>query len=494
MGKGKRNRAARKAANQYSSLKQHKQTGKVLNPPFLSIPNLRPTSWIDYRLPEQLWSALIVAAAPRDIALGVFRRVAKLCQDKFEDNKPIDIGHSGLAELPGDHRKEILSFLCGIPATRRALRPLLLLDDLPLKDEWSLHIAEQPQPQDWESLRAAVALVFDHQSQEATDCRWLKVLVMVVSGQMKLPSEEMAREILLYPSEGEQAQVRPTIRSAELAFATGPGTTPRDWPGRFWKQCLAETPCMPEELSLAATTGTRGTTVSQLVNVGKALQAHFQKTNTTTTVDAKHDAVFGIARYSLSILRELIQIGVPTSILARFGLRALLEARITLAHLRFKNLPELWSEYRSYGVGQAKLAFLKLDDESARKVGFVDAAELNAISNEDRSAEFVPINLGNWEGSNLRKMSEEAGVKSDYDSYYGWTSAYVHANWGAVRSTEFDLCVNALHRAHRVLRDSARGLNDVVADACHIVDEILAAVDAEYPAFALRVTTELADG
>jgi hypothetical protein len=177
--------------------------------------------------------------------------------------------------------------------------------------------------------------------------------------------------------------------------------------------------------------------------------------------------------------------------MARLGLRALLETGITLTHLHKNNSTSLWDEYRSYGAGQAKLAFLKLDDDTVQEVGFVNAEELNAIANEDRSAEFVLINLGNWEGTNLRKMSEHAGMKAVYDRYYPWTSAYMHANWGAVRSTSYDLCVNALHRAHRVLRSSPNPLNDVVQDACEIVDHILEIVDAIYPSFKDRVSVDI---
>jgi hypothetical protein len=65
----------------------------------------------------------------------------------------------------------------------------------------------------------------------------------------------------------------------------------------------------------------------------------------------------------------------------------------------------------------------------------------------------------------------------------------MHANWGAVRSTSYDLCVNALHRAHRVLRKDATPQNDVVQDACRLVDHILEAVNTLFPSFTHRVSS-----
>jgi hypothetical protein len=455
VGKGKRNRDAKKqASKQYSTLSQHKQTGKVLQPPFLALPNLRPSSWIDDRLPEVLWCALLLTRLPRELALSIFRQVAKVLEGKFEANRPLDIGHSGLADIPDELRARVIEVICSAPGARDALRPLLLLDSLPLRAEWAREIAQEAVSDDWDTLRLAVAHVFDHQSQQATDCRWLRILVMVVSGQMMLPTEEMAREILYYPTEGDQRKVRPFIRASEISFAHTPNQSPSPWPAAFWSQCWHDAPCMPGQLRAQPVPHTGGTTIQQVEAVAQALQSHFSATITTTAVDARHEAIFGIAHYGLSILREMLRVGAATSILARLGLRALLEMWITLAYLRKKETPQLWAEYRAYGVGQAKLAFLKLDDEAAQAVGFVNADELNAIANEDRSAEFVPINLGHWEGTNLRKMSEEAGIKPSYDSYYPWTSAYMHASWGAVRATSYDLCLNALHRAHRVLRTS----------------------------------------
>ena len=82
----------------------------------------------------------------------------------------------------------------------------------------------------------------------------------------------------------------------------------------------------------------------------------------TTAIDPKYDTAFGIAFYCLSILNELLRLGNSTSILARSGLRTLLECFITLKYLSDKNDQSLWQSYRVYGAGQAKLSFIKLDE------------------------------------------------------------------------------------------------------------------------------------
>jgi hypothetical protein len=121
----------------------------------------------------------------------------------------------------------------------------------------------------------------------------------------------------------------------------------------------------------------------------------------------------------------------------------------------------------------------------------VDINTLRNLANEDVWQEFLTINLGHWEKTNLRKLSEDAGVKDSYDHFYSWTSTFTHAHWGAVRSTVFDNCGNPLHRVHRIPA-SIHALPDVLHDACTYVDQILGIVSRAYPTFSahVSVTTE----
>lgn len=157
-----------------------------------------------------------------------------------------------------------------------------------------------------------------------------------------------------------------------------------------------------------------------------------------------------------------------------------------------KDSPELWKSYRAYGAGQAKLSFLKLD-ASSQKPTSVDTQTLSNLANEDTWQEFLPIDLGHWDKSDLRKMSEEAGVKDVYDNFYGWTSTYSHGQWCAVRDVVFDTCGNALHRLHRIPRSDARSLPLAIPDGCHLVDKVMELVSKAYPKFEMRTTQKGSD-
>jgi hypothetical protein len=336
---------------------------------------------------------------------------------------------------------------------------------------------------------AAVATVFDHQSQEATDVRWIRVVVQMMAGRMFFAPqmEETAKGIFFYPKYGDQRRVRPSIRALEITER--PESVRTEWPQQFWQQCWRDTPCRAKHFDVVDEEPIVGTGISQVREVRKQLVEHFEATISTTAADARHDSTFGIASYALAIMDELLRVNNSSTLLGRMGLRSLLEALITLTYLAQSDRPELWLAYREYGAGQAKLSFLKLEEQPELDGSFVSLDTLKLLANEDRWQEFQDIALGHWNVSNLRQMSEKTGTKDVYDRYYPWTSAFVHANWAAVRNGGFRLCLNPLHRLHRVLAIESNQLEDVVPDAARLTDRILDLVGELYPEFPVRLAS-----
>jgi hypothetical protein len=452
----------------------------------MQIPGLAQTSWLDDRVPEMLWAALLIAGLGRERALELFRIVAVEARKLAAREVHGDATLSGFAELPDDAREQVLHVFQERTSAQRALRPLLLFDALPSRDTWVRALACDPLPEDWSLLADAVLSVLDHQSQEATDCRWARVMFTLLGGRLHIPAE-MGEEFLRYP-DVDLRKVRPSVRALEGSFALMPDEAKSPWPVQFWAQCYRDTRCAPLSIAPPARAPLAGTSTNQAAVVRSELVAHSVATRSSTTVDARHEAVFGIAAYVLSVLDDLLRISNSTSVLGRTGLRSILEAYLTLKYLVHKDEPELWLAYRNYGSGQAKLAFLKLDELEGEAPISINVQTLERLANEDRWMEFVPINVGHWEKSNLRQMSEAAGVKGEYDRFYDWTSAFVHANWAAVRNAEYDVCANPLHRLHRILRSETRAQEDVVPDACRLTDLLLSVVEQAYPGFSVRVS------
>ncbi|HEV2199205.1 MAG TPA: DUF5677 domain-containing protein [Bryobacteraceae bacterium] len=483
----KKAKQERKSGRQYSGLDRHKQTGRTLTPPWMTIPKMTPASWLNERLPEMVWVALLVTHLDRRAALEVIREVATYVGGLPPHLRPRSITHSALGEASPEVVNGIVSIIARDLSNRLFLKSLLLYRDLPARSAWVKYIGEPSEEIDWTPLVIAVGRTLNHQSQEATDCRWAKVLLRIASDKLRLATQEGVREITEYPDFGDQRKVRPTIRATEIAFA-GPGgdELKTSWPEQFWDQCLMETPCtlLREEVMGPVTPGVPKETVEDLY---AGLVRHALASQTTSEIDAKHDTVFGMGLFCVNLLRELLIPGNERSALGRMALRTILECLVTLAYLVEKNDPSLWLSNRVYGAGQAKLSFLKLDDGESLP-SYVSLETLESLANEDQWQEFLSIDLGHWDKSNLRKMSETAGVKNLYDMYYPWPSAFVHGHWGAVRDTVLTTCLNPLHRLHRVPGPNPRPQNGVVNDACVLLDKIMALVDRCYPSFPLRVS------
>jgi hypothetical protein len=477
----------RKSSNKgHTPLSGHFRDGSMLKPPFAKLTKMSPCSWMNDRLPEMVWAALIIAHHGRDNAIIIFRKFLSFIGNHNCHKQLSDVTLTGISNLPSHLKEEVIAHICSIDSVSYCLSPLLLFDSLPSRDMWAKYLPTLDKPP-VNLLMEAVGTTLFHQSQEATDCRWVKVTAQIVAGMFHVPPD-IAEQYLGYPEVGDQRSVRPSIRASEMS--ENPLNPPdRTWPKNFWAECWDHTECF--ELDDVDTPERQDViTVEHLQKIGSELWNHWELTHTTTAIDAKHDAVFGAAFYGLQLLVELVVMNSVT-IAGRLILRTLLETNITLSYLCQKDNPKLWEQWRQYGAGQVKLTWLKLD-EMEKKPSYISFEHLENISNEDIWQEMLNIEIGHWNKTDLRKLSIEANKKDLYDKFYPWTSGYVHGNWGAIRATVFETCGNPLHRLHRH-PCSPKMHDDVIPDACVLVEDLLLLVDKVYPSFPYRILYEIED-
>lgn len=220
--------------------------------------------------------------------------------------------------------------------------------------------------------------------------------------------------------------------------------------------------------------------------------SHFHSSLATTLTDARHDSVFGLVLYGINLAYAVCISNSHHRVEGRTALRSMVECYIALAFLLKRDQSGLWQKYRSYGSGQAKLAFLKSFDLDDRRLpDYVNVIELDAMANEDAWMEFVAIDVGHWAGADLRRMSEEAGVKEIYDKYYSWPSGYVHGQWGAVRDTAFGVCLNPVHRYHRIPTSPRMNMGSVAPATFRLTNLLLDLLNKAYPTFKHRLSQAL---
>lgn len=472
-----------------STLSQHKKVGKVLLPPMLHMlpqDKLRFSSWLDNRLPEVLWAVLATSLIPRKELLQVFFRIARELGEtaRRSESGALDLTLSALSGS-GDGIEKVCAILRQHPEGARALRPLLIFQSLPSRERWAAALQEATADEDGQVLAEAVTKCLDHQSQQSTDIRWLILVFNIARGKVQLPKsmiDGLRKYMELDPEAEEMRVIRPSIRAAEMAFRmTSPdvGDVESPWCRSFWKESLERSGCVADGRNADIQPVDLELLQSAWFEKQYELVERFLRLQSTTALDARIDAVFGIALFAGSVLLEVMHGNNRFGISGRLLLRSLAECRITLAFLAAKDDSSLWVRYRSYGVGQAKLALLKFDELNERPK-FLDEGSLAVIANEDAAEEFVKVDLGHWCSTDLRKMAEFAGVKGEYDAYYGWSSTFVHGGWAAVRDVSLAACVNPLHRLHRVPRGVQRRLEDVLEDAVDLFNRICADVDRLY--------------
>ncbi len=479
MGRHHKNNSkkARRRERNRTPISGHARIGNELRPPFTKLEKMSLVSWKDERLPEMLWAALIRVAFTQDQALGEFRRLLNFISKHPKKEQLSDITITGISKLDDSVREELIAFLIARPETASALTTLRLFHTLPARQTWD-KLLPDTKPDTGLLMRATGALLWN-QSQEATDCRWVRIMALLLTGELNVP-QSTAAELFGYPNEGDQGSVRSSIRATEISFPC----EDREWSQNFWKEAWESTSCMELTPLKEVVTPEMVVTRASISELLDHLKQHWLKTHLTTAIDAKHDAVFGMAFYAIRLLEELLSIGIGTSVLGRLGLRTILEVHISLRFLLVRNDQTLWSKWRSFGAGQAKLNSLRFDD-AVDAPKYLSIENIDQIAKEDIWEELLIINIGSWSGLDLRHLSEQAGLKDIYDKYYSWTSGYVHGTWGPIRESCFVTCGNPLHRLHRY--PETHSLPDAVCDATMLVDNILDDLEKPYPGLSQRL-------
>lgn len=496
--KNARTKSASAKSRSYSNLGEHHQTGKTLQSPLKRLDKITSTSWQDDHLPSVLWAALLTQALSRKEYLECFRHLAQVSSPWFEDSGPMSYKNSlvkdstginfvsvldfdSLAELPDEKFAEFLSVVKMHTQESNPFRPLLLLTSIPGSDRWKSGLGVEPEPNDWVKLADAVAHCLDHQSEASTDIRWFKLMVPILAGRMRFGAnlQEKVKEILEFPNHGDLRSVRPSIRAAEVSMRRNP---PPLWVRDFWDECVRNTGCIdPTDIPSEFKRSPPALEPRNVMSCRLRLIDRFLEVKSSERVDARLDTSFGLALYALSTLATVVGTRNQETMLGRLAIRSIVEARVTLAFLAKKDDPKVWSQWRVYGSGQVKLAFLKTQEAVGDQPTFYSADDLYQLANEDIWQEFLDIDLGHWTKGNLRWMATESGIKDLYDQYYNWSSSFVHAQWGAVRDTDFVTCHNPLHRLHRIPRAFQRRQASVERDAADLVNGLIDLVDTLYP-------------
>jgi hypothetical protein len=136
-----------------------------------------------------------------------------------------DVTLSGIATWTKENRIALITLLKeSNPEVQRILRSLVIFPTLPGYSEWKEILGEtNNEGEVADFLARGVSATLWHQSQEATDCRWIKFLCEIHGGKIKFSSaiggiDETLRGVFEYPNYGDLRHIRPFIRASEIGM------------------------------------------------------------------------------------------------------------------------------------------------------------------------------------------------------------------------------------------------------------------------------------
>ncbi len=469
----------------YSKLSDHTfKKGKFITP-INSLPLMQEIedekSWTYGRIPEYLWIGLLLKHYGRDEGLrksyGIISTLHKLAPDLYTARL------SQVLKLDTDIQKRFYDYIV-CSGAKEALAPLtifLTASKAPVFSEY-FYCSEQSVQDRCESIIQTMRDIMDHQSDEATDIRFVVLYFNLLSGKLHLQKEQVDL-LMAYPASKHTDEImhmaRPTVRSLEMMLLTFEKAE-SVYLKEFWR-CVSEmTDCnifiieFPEEK--------RNITayMEKLHEVFAYLSELFVSTD---PLDEKMNVLLGIATYSYKRLKEIYEHQLFNSISGRSCVRILIEDYIMMRYL-VKNEPShdnIWRDYQLYGMGLYKLVLARHRESGGLEQSHFDERYIEALVNEFKGEEFIDMDTKYFDKQNIRLKAESVGEKDLFGLYYDYDSSFEHGLWGAIRESSLLKCNNPAHKYHCVpdVEDETR-LKTVLPDCVMVMNKTVSFLNELY--------------
>ena len=144
--------------------------------------------------------------------MALFREIVMRAKPKYDALDYATLCHNFLATLEQDEFNQIFFPISHDPDAKQACTVLACLESLPDRHLWAGLLEVECGEIKFEHLAKGVVSTLDHKSQEATDVRWVKVFLAILSGKAVVPPDFVV-EVAEYPNKGDIAQCAPHDKS-----------------------------------------------------------------------------------------------------------------------------------------------------------------------------------------------------------------------------------------------------------------------------------------
>lgn len=437
-----------------SKLSDHQRRDGKLVPPFLQHfgSQLVLQSWARTRLPEYLWLGLILNELDRKVGMETCMQILHYMHESLPTLQMPKL--SEILALPENDQRTVYDIISAF-ADRLYLAPLTCIygrEEYPIFYD-AFNRKHLPFEHRLQTLAKCIGIFSPHQSNEATDLRYMPVFFLLNAGRMKFfkGTEETIESLKEYPytphNESCMGKHRTTVRATELGGAYYEPNY--EFANFFWKEVGLMTTCKPVYLEWEETPEALD---SLIEDIRTCLSDLVSDNKEEALFDPKFEVMTGSVCYVLKIVREIVKHELTRSIIARQSVRVVLEVFMVLKYLlkNAESKPAIWNEYKQYGIGKYKLVLLKAREFGTDKVGHIKESILNYIVNEDKMEEFQDTDFSYFDKQKIRDKFNDVGEKLLFDVAYDYDSSYAHGLWGAVRESAMVRCNNEAHQDHRL--------------------------------------------
>ena len=438
-------------------------------------------SWTYGRMPEYIWIGLILKHYGRDEGLKKSYDIILALHKVAPDLNTARL--SQIIKLDIDSQKEFYEYLISI-GVKEVLAPLtvfLTASKAPVFAEY-FYCHEQSVEDRCETIIMTMHNIMDHQSNEATDIRFVALYFNLLSGKTHLLTEQ-AELLSIYPTVNHGDEImrmaRQTVRSHEMMILTFEKTD-SVYLQEFWR-CVSEmTDCNIYVMEFPKEQRNITGYMENLYAVFAYLSELFI---TTDPLNEKMNVLLGIATYSYKRLKEIYEHKLFNSICGRSCVRVLIEDYIMMKYL-VKNEPShdnIWRDYQLYGMGLYKLVLARHRESGITEESHFDERYIEALVNEFKGEEFIDMDTKYFDKQNIRLKAEDVGEKNLYGLYYDYDSSFEHGLWGAIRESSLLKCNNPAHKYHCVpdVEDETR-LKTVLPDCVMVMNKTVSFLNEIY--------------
>ena len=468
-----------------SSLSQHKFIkGKFITPfnNSLMMELGKENSWFHGRLPEYIWLALILRYYGRVEGLLKCRSVLQILRKAVPNFYSPKLSRILALECITQQRIYTDFNKYVDVASLSALTVIFTHSQYPT---FATAFLTSLSPEERiEKINDVIAETSDHQSELATDIRFLVLYFHLLSGKFHMQKETL--ELLLeYPTlshkDEKMRMIRPMVRAMEIATPDEIDPINEQYLFTFWDGVSRISDCNLFYIDM----GSDSPDTKEYMKYAKAqLQYYTELFQAACPLDNKMLVLLGIATYSYKRICEVVEHNLFNTIAGRSVVRVLIENYIMMKYLikHESEHEDIWIEYQYYGIGQYKLISERYrESKKDMPNSHVMYDYMDALVGEYKNKEFIDMDTSYFDKMNVREKAINVGEKELFGLYYDYDSAFEHGLWGAIRESSLIKCNTPSHQYHCVPDiENNQKLKSIWFDCMEAMNNILKVLNNVY--------------